>query len=123
LFLTNETNEAIFERLYTKNDNHVHLEIANGPNGYGGWAGNTPLQNLVDDYEMDNGKPITDPTSGYDPRIRMITATRALPLPFYITEPLTVSVQLKHLYPVVKIAEMEMRTGIQPKPVITLKNS
>ena len=67
LFLTNETNEAIFERLYTKNDNHVHLEIANGPNGYGGWAGNTPLQNLVDDYEMDNGKPITDPTSGYDP--------------------------------------------------------
>jgi hypothetical protein len=67
LFLTNITNEAIFERLYTKNANHTHLEIANGPNGYGGWAGNTPLQNLVDDYEMDNGKAITDPTSGYDP--------------------------------------------------------
>jgi hypothetical protein len=66
LFLVNETNETIFERLYTKNDNHTHLEIANGPNGYGGWAGNTPLQNLVDDYEMDNGKPITDATSGYD---------------------------------------------------------
>lgn len=67
MFLTNETNEVIFERLYTKNANHTHMEIANGPNGYGGWAGNTPLQNLVDDYEMDNGKPITDPTSGYDP--------------------------------------------------------
>lgn len=67
LFLINETNETIFERLYTKNANHTHLEIANGPNGYGGWAGNTPLQNLVDDYEMDNGKAITDPTSGYDP--------------------------------------------------------
>ncbi|QEM08916.1 RagB/SusD family nutrient uptake outer membrane protein [Mucilaginibacter rubeus] len=67
LFLTNETNEAIFERLYTKNANHTHLEIANGPNGYGGWAGNSPLQNLVDDYEMDNGKAITDPASGYDP--------------------------------------------------------
>lgn len=67
LFLVNETNETIFERLYTKNANHTHLEIANGPNGYGGWAGNTPLQNLVDDYEMDNGKAITDPTSGYDP--------------------------------------------------------
>lgn len=66
LFLVNETNETIFERLYTKNDNHTHLEIANGPNGYGGWAGNSPLQNLVDDYEMDNGKAITDPTSGYD---------------------------------------------------------
>ncbi|MEP6610786.1 MAG: RagB/SusD family nutrient uptake outer membrane protein [Mucilaginibacter sp.] len=67
LFLNNETNETIFERLYTKNANHTHMEIANGPNGYGGWAGNTPLQNLVDDYEMDNGKAITDPTSGYDP--------------------------------------------------------
>jgi hypothetical protein len=66
LFLINENNETIFERLYTKNANHTHLEIANGPNGYGGWAGNTPLQNLVDDYEMDNGKAITDPTSGYD---------------------------------------------------------
>ncbi|NCD72440.1 RagB/SusD family nutrient uptake outer membrane protein [Mucilaginibacter agri] len=66
LFLTNETNEAIFERLYTKNAPHTALEIANGPNGYGGWAGNSPLQNLVDDYEMDNGKPITDPTSGYN---------------------------------------------------------
>jgi len=42
------------------------LEIANGPNGYGGWGGNLPLQNLVDDYEMDNGKSITDGTSGYN---------------------------------------------------------
>ena len=67
LFLINETNETIFARLYTKNANHTHLEIANGPNGYGGWAGNTPLQNLVDDYEMMDGKSITDPTSGYDP--------------------------------------------------------
>jgi starch-binding outer membrane protein, SusD/RagB family len=66
LFLTNDNSEAIFERLYTKNANHNHLEIANGPNGYGGWGGNLPLQNLVDDYQMDNGKPITDGTSGYD---------------------------------------------------------
>jgi hypothetical protein len=66
LFLTNDNSESIFERLYTKNANHTHLEIANGPNGYGGWGGNLPLQNLVDDYEMDNGKAITDPTSGYD---------------------------------------------------------
>lgn len=68
LFLTNENSEAIFERLYTKNANHTHLEIANGPNSYGGWGGNIPLQNLVDDYEMDNGKSITDATSGYDPQ-------------------------------------------------------
>ena len=68
LFLTGDNSEVIFERLYTKNANHTHLEIANGPNSYGGWGGNLPLQNLVDDYQMDNGKPITDLSSGYDPQ-------------------------------------------------------
>ena len=31
------------------------------------WGGVDPTQELVDDYAMDNGKIITDPTSGYDP--------------------------------------------------------
>lgn len=66
LFLNSNSNEIIFERLYAINARHVCLEIANGPNGYNGWAGNTPLQNLVDAYQMDNGKDITDGTSGYD---------------------------------------------------------
>lgn len=34
----------------------------------GAWGGFSPTQNLVDAYEMKNGKPITDPTSGYDPQ-------------------------------------------------------
>lgn len=67
MFLINESNEAIFERLYTKNANHVHLEIANGPNGYGGWAGNTPMQNLVDAYQLTNGLPATAANPLYDP--------------------------------------------------------
>lgn len=66
LFLTSDNPEAIFERLYTINARHVCLEISNGPNGYGGWGGNLPLQNLVDDYEMNNGKHIHDLGSGYD---------------------------------------------------------
>ena len=66
LFLDANNSETIFARLYTKNANHTHMEIANGPNGYGGWGGNLPLQNLVDDYEMNNGKPITDASSGYN---------------------------------------------------------
>lgn len=66
LFLSSDNNETIFQRLFTKNANHTHLEIANGPNGYGGWGGNLPLQNLVDDYEMDNGKAITEAGSTYD---------------------------------------------------------
>jgi hypothetical protein len=66
LFLNADHSETIFARLYTRNAGHTHLEIANGPNSYGGWGGNVPLQNLVDDYQMSNGKPITDPTSSYD---------------------------------------------------------
>ncbi len=65
LFLTPDNNEIIFERLYTKGAAHFPLEIACAPNGYGGWGGNTPLHNLVDDYETKDGKPIEDPTSGY----------------------------------------------------------
>ncbi len=69
LFLDPNADEIIFERLYFPNTApHTRLEIANGPNGYDGWGGNTPLQNLVDDYEMADGKPITDPSSGYDPQ-------------------------------------------------------
>lgn len=52
LFLSPSSNEIIFERLYVRGARHVCLEISNGPNGYGGWAGNTPLQNLVDAYEI-----------------------------------------------------------------------
>jgi hypothetical protein len=35
-------------------------------NSSGGWSSIDPTQNLVDAYDMDNGKPITDPASGYD---------------------------------------------------------
>jgi hypothetical protein len=68
LFLTPENNEIIFQRLYTRNASHFPLEIASAPNGYGGWGGNTPLQNLVDDYETMDGRSIEDPASGYDPQ-------------------------------------------------------
>jgi hypothetical protein len=37
------------------------------PPGLSGWANIVPTQNLVDEYQMANGKDITDPTSGYDP--------------------------------------------------------
>ncbi|GEM63450.1 carbohydrate-binding protein [Sphingobacterium faecium NBRC 15299] len=73
LFLTDRNPETIFARYYTKNANHVHLEIANGPNGYGGWGGNTPYQNLVDAYAMKNGQvPFNEDgtvntASGYNP--------------------------------------------------------
>lgn len=43
------------------------VRIMQPPSQGGGWANTQPLQNLVDAYEMNNGKPITDATSGYDP--------------------------------------------------------
>ncbi len=33
----------------------LHHGINNGPNGYHNWAGNTPIQALVDDYELMDG--------------------------------------------------------------------
>jgi len=65
LFNNSASKEIIFERIYAIGARHVCLEISNGPNGYGGWAGNTPLQNFVDSYETKDGKDISDPTSGY----------------------------------------------------------
>jgi starch-binding outer membrane protein, SusD/RagB family len=55
--------ELIFQRthtaLYTQEDNWplggIHYGINNGPNGYHNWAGNTPIQQMVDDYEMMDG--------------------------------------------------------------------
>ncbi len=67
LFLTPRNAEIILDRTQTTStDSYLGLERWNGPNGYGGWAGNMPTQNLVDAYETTDGKAISDPTSGYD---------------------------------------------------------
>ncbi|WP_215222743.1 RagB/SusD family nutrient uptake outer membrane protein [Echinicola shivajiensis] len=38
-----------------------------GSLNWGWWMSISPLANFVDDFEMKNGLPITDPASGYDP--------------------------------------------------------
>jgi len=74
----------LFERthtpLYTVENNWplggIHFGINNGPNGYHNWAGNTPIQQLVDDYEMMDGSKFdwnnplhaADPYDNRDPR-------------------------------------------------------
>lgn len=58
--------EVIFCR---RNDATNSFEIANYPIGfYLGQSGTTPSQNLVDAYEMTNGKLITEQDSEYDPQ-------------------------------------------------------
>jgi hypothetical protein len=66
LFVSTPTQEDIFYREYTNTSPSMAMERMNAPNGYGGWGGNCPMQNLVDDYEMDNGVAIASPGSGYD---------------------------------------------------------
>jgi starch-binding outer membrane protein, SusD/RagB family len=63
--------ETIFARGYSV-PNHGHKrEGILGPTIVGGteqaWGNLAPTQNLIDDYEMDNGLPTTNPASGFDP--------------------------------------------------------
>jgi hypothetical protein len=77
-------SELLFQRtetpLYTTENNWplggIHFGINNGPNGYHNWAGNAPIQQLVDDYEMMDGSKFDwtnttmagDPYNNRDPR-------------------------------------------------------
>ena len=49
-------------------DKEARIEQVFYPNGWKGFAQVHPIQNLVDDYEMANGKKIEEPGSGYDPQ-------------------------------------------------------
>lgn len=63
LFVEKQSSEHIFSRYFIKSngwdseDDMTHSPLFNGPNGYSAWAGNTPIQALVDDYEMSDGTP------------------------------------------------------------------
>lgn len=64
------SNEIIFGRYFIiiKEEGAQRMGRALGPNGYHNWAGSTPVQNLVDDYEMMDGTKFdwTDPANVKD---------------------------------------------------------
>ena len=70
LFMTNNNSESIFARQYGP-DKGNNKEMHFGPPTIGsskpGWGNFQPTQQLVDEFSMENGLPITDPASGYDP--------------------------------------------------------
>jgi hypothetical protein len=77
LFLQKTSEEAIMNRYFlTKRDDGYNPGLHNGPNGYHNWGGNTPIQNLVDDYRMldgskfswDNPEEAAAPYENRDPR-------------------------------------------------------
>lgn len=59
IFTSKETSEDIFVRYFLPKTNEdwdgYNPGLYNGPNGYHNWGGNTPLGQLVDDYEMTDG--------------------------------------------------------------------
>ena len=66
IFLDKNNSEILF----SWNMNNVPgtgLDLWCSPNSYNGWSVFEPSQNLVDQFEMANGKLIGDPGSGYDP--------------------------------------------------------
>lgn len=71
------THTALFTRESNWPLGGIHYGINNGPNGYHNWAGNTPIQQLVDDYEMMDGSKFdwnnpdhsAHPYEGRDPRL------------------------------------------------------
>ena len=72
------TNELIFVRTFTpeRNEGAQQHGLRQGPNGYNNWAGNTPIQEMVNDYEMMDGTTFSwsnpehsaDPYVNRDPR-------------------------------------------------------
>lgn len=58
LFLEGGNVEVLFDRQGTTSADGETINMidqTNGPNGYGTWGGNTPLQEMVDAYEMADG--------------------------------------------------------------------
>ncbi len=80
IFLQMETTEDIFVRYFTvKVDENWHgynPGLYHNPNGYHGWGSTTPIGQMVDSYEMNDGTPFSwsnpaqaaDPYSNRDPR-------------------------------------------------------
>jgi hypothetical protein len=76
--------ELLFERDFSSqlvsggpNTDGTSVGLDNGPNGYHNWAGNAPIQELLDDYEMmdgtsfswSNGTEAAAPYKNRDPRL------------------------------------------------------
>lgn len=72
LAINNWNPETIFAKAYALPSKGHRRDGFMGPvyvkGGQQAWGNIAPTQSLVDDYEMDNGLPITDPKSGYDPQ-------------------------------------------------------
>lgn len=56
-FFHKDSPDHIFSRYFidTKDESGTKMALFNGPSGYHAWGGNTPIQDLVDAYSMNDG--------------------------------------------------------------------
>ncbi|SHG58557.1 Starch-binding associating with outer membrane [Fodinibius roseus] len=54
-----------------------NIDLINTPNGYNGWSGNVPVQDLIDDFQMEDGQSIEE-SDLYDPSPENIYKNREL---------------------------------------------
>ncbi|WP_184549450.1 RagB/SusD family nutrient uptake outer membrane protein [Mucilaginibacter sp. FT3.2] len=62
----NNNSEIIISAQYVQSTYSNNMPGKMASNSSGGYSSFIPVQSLVDAYEMANGKPITDPASGFD---------------------------------------------------------
>jgi len=76
LFLDKQSPETIFCRLFSASNGAPNVGLWFSPNGYGGYGENSPIQQMVDSYEMkdgtkfswDNPAEAKNPYANRDPR-------------------------------------------------------
>ncbi|CAL1518775.1 RagB/SusD family nutrient uptake outer membrane protein [Chitinophaga sp. MM2321] len=68
IFSTNFNAEIIFSRANNQDYGYHIFDTWLSPNSYHGWAVHVPTQNLVDAFNMANGKMIDEAGSGYNPQ-------------------------------------------------------
>lgn len=70
-FFLSESKDNIFSRYFidTKGESGTQMPKFNGPCGYHAWGGNTPIQDLVDAYAMEDGSKFNwqDPEKAASP--------------------------------------------------------
>jgi starch-binding outer membrane protein, SusD/RagB family len=70
LFLQQMSEEVILNRFFlSTRDDGYNPGLHNGPNGFHTWGGNTPIENLIDDYRMADGSKFdwTNPVQAAKP--------------------------------------------------------
>lgn len=73
-----KTPEIIFAKPRSSQySQETNIGLINTPNGYGGWSGNVPVQDLVNSFQMKDGKPI-DESPLYNPSPSTIYKNREL---------------------------------------------